>query len=81
MGTFRFRYVQELQVKLRQEEKYTDQRLAHASLPPGKRRALEKKLATLRDRQEELMKYDQQLAEVTNRQEKLDLDDGVLQNY
>ncbi|WP_229735884.1 BREX-1 system adenine-specific DNA-methyltransferase PglX [Kroppenstedtia guangzhouensis] len=27
------------------------------------------------------MKYDQQLAEVANRQVELDLDDGVVQNY
>lgn len=81
LGTLRFRYVQELQVKLRQEEKYIEQRLADPSISAGERRVLTKKLTTLRDRQEELVRFDQKLAELANRQIALDLDDGVVVNY
>lgn len=81
LGTLRFRYVQELQVKLRQEEKYIEQRLADPSISAGERRALNKKLTTLRERQEELVRFDQKLAELANRQIALDLDDGVVVNY
>jgi len=81
LGTLRFRYVQELQVKLRQEEKYIEQRLADPSISAGERRALNKKLTILRERQEELVRFDQKLAELANRQITLDLDDGVVVNY
>ncbi|OYD07753.1 BREX-1 system adenine-specific DNA-methyltransferase PglX [Paludifilum halophilum] len=81
MGTLRFRYVQELQVKLHQEEKYIEQRLTDPALSASEKRQLTKKLTTLRDRQEELIQYDQKLAEVANRRIELDLDDGVVENY
>ncbi|PTX52698.1 Eco57I restriction-modification methylase [Melghirimyces profundicolus] len=81
LGTLRFRYVQELQMKLRQEEKYIEQRLADPTLSASEKRQLTKKRTTLQDRQEELIQYDQKLAEVANRRMELDLDDGVVENY
>lgn len=81
MGTLRLRYVQELQVKLQQEEKYMEQRSVDPSLSKSELRVITKKMDSLRERQEELVKYDQKLATIVNRRMELDLDDGVVENY
>jgi hypothetical protein len=81
IATLRFQYVQELQVKLNQEEKYVQQMLANPDLSNREKKEYEKKLTTLRARQEELIEYDQKLAELANKRIDLDLDDGVVENY
>lgn len=81
LGTLRFRYVQELQGKLQQEEKYLEQQLADPSLSTGEKRVMERRQQELQEQQEELLQYDLQLAQEANRQLALDLDDGVVVNY
>lgn len=81
LGTLRFRYVQELQGKLQQEEKYLEQQLADPSLSTGEKREMQRRLQELQEQQEELLQYDQKLAQEANRQLALDLDDGVVENY
>ncbi|SFS59341.1 BREX-1 system adenine-specific DNA-methyltransferase PglX [Marininema halotolerans] len=81
LGTLRFSYVQEMQMKLANERKYIEDQLADESLTPREKRELTKRETLLFSQQDELVQYDQTLAEVVSHQVHLDLDDGVSHNY
>ena len=77
----RFNYVQNLQEKIRQEEKRIETVLTNPDLSTAEKRKLDKQLATIRGQQEELVDFDKVLAEYANQRIQLDLDDGVVENY
>lgn len=81
LATMRFGYVQNLQEKLRQEEKRLETVLINPDLSSTERKRMDKHLATLRGQQEELVEFDLVLAEYANERIELDLDDGVVENY
>ncbi|MGX1983229.1 Eco57I restriction-modification methylase [Thermolongibacillus altinsuensis] len=81
LATMRFTYVQNLQEKLRQEEKRLEQDLINPDLSSAMKKRYEKQLKQLRAQQEELVEFDKKLAELANQRIALDLDDGVVVNY
>jgi type II restriction/modification system DNA methylase subunit YeeA len=81
LATMRFSYVQNLQEKLRQEEKRLESVLTNPDLSSTERKRTEKQLQTIRAQQEELVEFDKVLAEYANQRIELDLDDGVVENY
>ncbi|WP_241739132.1 BREX-1 system adenine-specific DNA-methyltransferase PglX [Anoxybacillus flavithermus] len=81
LATMRFTYVQNLQEKLRQEQKRLEQDLINPDLSAAMKKRYEKQLKQIRDQQEELVEFDKKLAELANQRIALDLDDGVVVNY
>ncbi|MBE2917755.1 BREX-1 system adenine-specific DNA-methyltransferase PglX [Anoxybacillus flavithermus] len=81
LATMRFTYVQNLQEKLRQEQKRLEQDLINPDLSAAMKKRYEKQLKQIRDQQEELVEFDKKLAELANQRIVLDLDDGVVVNY
>jgi type II restriction/modification system DNA methylase subunit YeeA len=81
LATMRFSYVQNLQEKLRQEEKRIETVLISPDLSATEKRKLDKQLTTIRGQQEELVDFDKVLAEYANQRIELNLDDGVVENY
>ncbi|MED3907535.1 BREX-1 system adenine-specific DNA-methyltransferase PglX [Geobacillus thermodenitrificans] len=81
LATMRFTYVQNLQEKLRQEEKRLEQDLINPDLSSAMKKRYEKQLKQIRAQQEELVEFDKKLAELANQRIALDLDDGVVVNY
>lgn len=81
LATMRFTYVQNLQEKLRQEQKRLEQDLINPDLSATMKKRYEKQLKQIRDQQEELVEFDKKLAELANQRIVLDLDDGVVVNY
>ena len=81
LATMRFSYVQNLQEKLRQEEKRLETALTNPDLSTTEQRKMDKQLSTIRGQQEELVEFDKVLAEYANQRIELDLDDGVVENY
>jgi type II restriction/modification system DNA methylase subunit YeeA len=81
LATMRFTYVQNLQEKLRQEQKRLEQDLINPDLSSAMKKRYEKQLKQIRAQQEELVEFDKKLAELANQRIALDLDDGVVVNY
>lgn len=81
LATMRFTYVQNLQEKLRQEQKRLEQDLINPDLSAAMKKRYEKQLNQIKAQQEELVEYDKKLAELANQRIALDLDDGVVVNY
>ncbi|ASS99778.1 SAM-dependent methyltransferase [Geobacillus thermocatenulatus] len=81
LATIRFTYVQNLQEKLRQEQKRLEQDLINPDLSSAMKKRYEKQLKQIRTQQEELVEFDKKLAELANQRIALDLDDGVVVNY
>ncbi|QCJ42885.1 BREX-1 system adenine-specific DNA-methyltransferase PglX [Bacillus sp. S3] len=81
LATMRFSYVQNLQEKLRQEQKRLEQDLMNPNLSAATKKRYDKHLSTIKAQQEELIDFDRKLAELANRRIFLDLDDGVVVNY
>ncbi|MFX3673186.1 MAG: BREX-1 system adenine-specific DNA-methyltransferase PglX [Paenisporosarcina sp.] len=81
LATMRFTYVQNLQEKLRQEQKRLEQDLINPDLSAAMKKRYEKQLNQIKAQQEELVEFDKKLAELANQRIVLDLDDGVVVNY
>jgi hypothetical protein len=81
LATMRFTYVQNLQEKLRQEQKRLEQDLINPDLSAAMKKRYEKQLNQIKAQQEELVEFDKKLAELANQRIALDLDDGVVVNY
>jgi hypothetical protein len=81
LAAMRFTYVQNLQEKLRQEEKRLEQDLINPDLSAAMKKRYEKQLKQIIAQQEELVEFDKKLAELANQRIALDLDDGVVVNY
>ncbi|MEJ9151597.1 BREX-1 system adenine-specific DNA-methyltransferase PglX [Bacillus smithii] len=81
LATMRFTYVQNLQEKLRQEQKRLEQDLINPELTATMKKRYEKQLNQMKAQQEELVEFDKKLAELANQRIALDLDDGVVVNY
>ncbi|MGG4042784.1 BREX-1 system adenine-specific DNA-methyltransferase PglX [Bacillus smithii] len=81
LATMRFTYVQNLQEKLRQEQKSLEQDLINPELTATMKKRYEKQLNQMKAQQEELVEFDKKLAELANQRIALDLDDGVVVNY
>lgn len=81
LATMRFTYVQNLQEKLRQEQKRLEQDLINPDLSSAMKKRYEKQLKQIGAQQEELVEFDKKLAELANQRIALDLDDGVVVNY
>ncbi|MEW5323830.1 BREX-1 system adenine-specific DNA-methyltransferase PglX [Geobacillus thermoleovorans] len=81
LASMRFTYVQNLQEKLRQEEKRIEHDLINPDLSAAMKKRYGKQLNQLRAQQEELVEFDKKLAELANQRIALDLDDGVVVNY
>jgi type II restriction/modification system DNA methylase subunit YeeA len=81
LATMRFTYVQNLQEKLRQEQKRLEQDLINPDLSAAIKNRYEKQLKQIKAQQDELVEFDKKLAELANQRIALDLDDGVVVNY
>ncbi|MDQ6598101.1 BREX-1 system adenine-specific DNA-methyltransferase PglX [Bacillus salipaludis] len=81
LATMRFSYVQNLQEKLRQEQKRLEQDLLNPELSVAMKKRYDKQLSTIKAQQDELINFDKKLAELANQRIDLDLDDGVMLNY
>lgn len=81
LAKVRFQYVQDLQEKLRAEQRRLEQDLVNPDLTTAMKKRYEKQLTTNRLKQEELVNFDKKLAELANQRIVLDLDDGVVVNY
>ncbi len=81
LATMRFSYVQNLQEKLRQEQKRLDQDLINPDLTAAMKKRYNKQLTTIKAQQDELIDFDKKMAELANQRIALDLDDGVVVNY
>ncbi|MEH7163487.1 SAM-dependent methyltransferase, partial [Priestia megaterium] len=81
LATMRFSYVQNLQEKLRQEQKRLEQDLVNPDLTAAMKKRYEKQLNTIKAQQDELIDFDKKLAELANQRIALNLDDGVVVNY
>jgi type II restriction/modification system DNA methylase subunit YeeA len=81
LATMRFSYVQNLQEKLRQEQKRLEQDLLNPELTAAMKKRYDKQLSTIKAQQDELIDFDKKLAELANQRIPLDLDDGVVVNY
>ncbi|SFA50355.1 N-6 DNA Methylase [Anoxybacillus pushchinoensis] len=81
LATMRFTYVQNLQEKLRQEQKRLEQDLINPDLSAAMKKRYEKQLNQIKAQQDELVEFDKKLAELANQRIALDLDDGVVVNY
>jgi type II restriction/modification system DNA methylase subunit YeeA len=81
LATMRFTYVQNLQEKLRQEQKRLEQDLLNPELTSAMKKRYDKQLSTISAQQVELIEFDKKLAELANQRISLDLDDGVVMNY
>jgi len=77
----RFQYVQDLQEKLRAEQRRLEQDLVNPDLTAAMKKRYSKQLTTIKAQQEELVGFDKKLAELANQRVALDLDDGVVVNY
>lgn len=77
----RLDYLQPLQVRVTEELRQWEARLAAGTLSRAERRVVESRIDVLRARQAECVRYDQVLAELANQRIALDLDDGVKVNY
>ncbi|MCT4479107.1 BREX-1 system adenine-specific DNA-methyltransferase PglX [Peribacillus frigoritolerans] len=81
LAKVRFQYVQDLQEKLRAEQRRLEQDLVNPDLTTAMKKRYEKQLTTNKIKQEELVSFDKKLAELANQRIALDLDDGVVMNY
>ncbi|MFD6442236.1 SAM-dependent methyltransferase, partial [Peribacillus sp. NPDC060186] len=81
LAKVRFHYVQDLQEKLRAEQRRLEQDLFNPDLTTAMKKRYEKQLTTNKLKQEELVSFDKKLAELANQRIALDLDDGVIVNY
>ncbi|MFJ7829471.1 BREX-1 system adenine-specific DNA-methyltransferase PglX [Peribacillus sp. NPDC097284] len=81
LAKVRFQYVQDLQEKLRAEQRRLEQDLINPDLTTAMKKRYEKQLITNKLKQEELVIFDMKLAELANQRIALDLDDGVVVNY
>ncbi|USK68580.1 BREX-1 system adenine-specific DNA-methyltransferase PglX [Peribacillus asahii] len=81
LAKVRFQYVQDLQEKLRAEQRRLEQDLINPDLTTAMKKRYEKQLTTIKSQQEELVTFDKKLAELANQRIALDLDDGVVVNY
>ncbi|MGH0430604.1 BREX-1 system adenine-specific DNA-methyltransferase PglX [Bacillus hominis] len=81
LATMRFSYVQNLQEKLRQEQKRLEQDLVNPDLTAAMKKRYNKQLTTIQAQQDELIDFDKKMAELANGRIALDLDDGVVVNY
>lgn len=81
LATIRFSYIQNLQEKIRLEQKRLEQDLEKTDLTVSMKKRFEKQLLILKSQQDELIDYDKKLAELTNQRIILELDDGVIVNY
>ena len=80
VARLRLQYLQPLQMKVAAEITQGQARLRDLVLGPAERRAADRRLELLSDRQAECARYDQILAELADQRVPLDLDDGVLRN-
>lgn len=80
VGQIRTDYVLELQRKLAGEITRTETQLATATASTAKK-AIQRRLKTLRDQDAELAAYQAKLQTVADQRIELDLDDGVAYNY
>ncbi len=76
----RLQYLQPLQMKVAAEITQSQARIRDLALGPVERRAVDRRIELLGDRQAECARYDQILAELADQRVTLDLDDGVLGN-
>ncbi|QCJ42886.1 BREX-1 system adenine-specific DNA-methyltransferase PglX [Bacillus sp. S3] len=81
LAAIRFSYLQNLQEKLRQEQKRLEQDLVNPDLSAAMKKRYEKQVTINISQQEEMIDFDKKLAEVANQRIMLDLDDGVAANY
>ncbi|BCC75193.1 class I SAM-dependent DNA methyltransferase [Bacillus cereus] len=81
LATMRFSYVQNLQEKLRQEQKRLEQDLVNPDLTAAMKKRYNKQLTTIKAQQDELIDFDKKMAELANQRIAFDLDDGVIINY
>ncbi|UOY92504.1 BREX-1 system adenine-specific DNA-methyltransferase PglX [Ectobacillus sp. JY-23] len=81
LAMMRFSYVQDLQEKLRHEQKRLEQDLVNPELTAATKKRYDKQLTTIKAQQVELIDFDKKLAELANQRIALDLDDGVVVNY
>lgn len=77
----RLEYLQPLQVRVAEELRQREARLAAGTLSRAERRVVESRIDVLLARQAECVRYDQVLADLANQRIALDLDDGVKVNY
>ena len=77
----RLEYLQPLQVRVAEELRQWEARLAAGTLSRAERRGVESRIDVLLARQAECVRYDQVLADLANQRIALDLDDGVKVNY
>ena len=77
----RLDYLQPLQIRVAEELRQWETRLAAGTLSRAERRLVEARIDLLRARQAECVRYDQVLADLANQRIALDLDDGVKVNY
>lgn len=77
----RLEYLQPLQVRVAEELRQWEARLAAGTLSRAERRVVESRIDVLLARQAECVRYDQVLADLANQRVALDLDDGVKVNY
>ncbi len=81
LATLRFQYLHELQGKYAQEISRLEGVLTNPDLSATEKKKIEKQLASLRKRQQELVEFDKVVADYANQRIDLDLDDGVVVNY
>ena len=65
LAKVRFQYVQDLQEKLRAEQRRLEQDLVNPDLTTAMKKRYEKQLTTIKSQQEELVNFDKKLAELS----------------